>query len=141
MSPFDLTMACVAAMASNDRENINSLNDQFSKLTPLQIFGALGDFGQLINSGLKPEQRDLMREVIRREVASQPLSASSQSTAVALAGALLVDADGQKFAVEFAVEFADRSEAIGGDVSNVVMGCLMATSSVVMELDIKLNFN
>lgn len=137
MSPFDLTMACVAAMASNDRENINSLNDQFSKLTPLQIFGALGDFGQLINSGLKPEQRDLMREVIRREVASQPLSASSQSTAVALAGALLVDADGQKFAVEF----ADRSEAIGGDVSNVVMGCLMATSSVVMELDIKLNFN
>jgi hypothetical protein len=134
--PRDTVMACVAAMAVNDRAAIGRLDQDFRRLSPEQIFGALGDFGQMIKPALKPEQHVLIRETIKKEVSTQPLSQGAQAAAIALTGALLIDADPKVFAAEF----AQHVEAFQEDTTTVVMGCVMAAASVVSELDVKLNF-
>jgi hypothetical protein len=134
--PRDITMACVAAMAVNDRATINRLDADFSRLTPEQIFGALGDLGQMIKPALKHEQHLVMRKTIEDEVKVQPLSQAVQAAVISLTGALLIDADTRVFAAEF----TNHVTTIQEDMTSVAMGCVMATASVVGRLDIKLDF-
>lgn len=134
--PVSLAAACLRAMAVNDRETLNRLDPAFRKLSAEQILGALGQLGQMIKPAIKPEQR----EVILAALENAPgQTAITRPATVAIGTALLIDADPKKAAQEVARQAAKIAES-GEDLTAVVMGCFMATASVVAELDIKFAF-
>jgi hypothetical protein len=134
--PRDVVISAVAALATNDRQAIADMDGAFRKLTVEEILGALGDFGLMLKPGLKPEQRKLMQTTIQNELTTQPLSDDQKAAAAQLSNALLVDADPEIFDEAM----ADHVSTMQEGYMPVVMGCMMATASVVNELEIKLNF-
>jgi hypothetical protein len=134
IDPLSVTMAMVQAIVTEDQAAILQASKAVQSLSPAEVFSSLGNFGQLIANGVKPEQKEIMRA----ELAAVDASPAVKSAVQDIGSALLVDVNPS--AAGTAVGTHAKQLAGTEDWTAVIGETLYATARIVKRLDIKLNW-
>lgn len=136
-SPRDTVLAVVAAFAANDQVSLGRLQASFGKLTVENILDAIGSFGKMMAPAFSDSNvQNRVRGAVASELSEQQMTPEARETAQAITISLLTVAE----PTSSMALMAKHADVMREQSAQVVMGSVMATSRVVSDLGVKLNF-
>ncbi len=130
-------LAVVAAFAANDQVSLGRLQASFGKLTVENILDAIGSFGKMMAPAFADSNvQNRVRGAVASELSEQQMTPEARETAQAITIALLTVAE----PTSSMALMAKHADVMREQSAQVVMGSVMATSRVVSDLGVKLNF-
>jgi hypothetical protein len=136
VDPMSATMALASAIDGGDQAEIAACAEAVESLSAQQIFGSVGNLGQILSRHLTQERRDL----IRRELAAADGPPEVQAAVRDIGESLLLNVNAQAAAAAVA-RYAKEIIPAGNNLwSGVIFETVAATGRIVRELGVKLKW-
>jgi hypothetical protein len=136
VDPMSATMALAVAIGRGDQAEIATCANAVEKLTPEQIFGSLGNLGQILSRHLTPEDR----EVMRRELAAADGPPEVRAAVQDIGESLLVEVNAQAAAAAVARHSKQIIPAGNNLWAGVIFETVAAAGRIVSLLGVKLRW-